>query len=55
MLRALEYRQAVVMRANIAGQHMVAIEQQVVSRDGSGNIGRCRLHEVDRITGGYVL
>ena len=38
MRAALQNRQAVVVRANPAGEHMVAVVQQVVRSDGRGDI-----------------
>ena len=52
---ALQHRQAVVVRANAAHQHVVAVEQQVVRGDGCRDIARCRADKVHRIGGGDVF
>src|SRR5690606_28856393 len=49
---ALENWQAIVVRANTANQHMVAVVEQVVCGDSSRDICRSLAHEMSGIAGG---
>src|SRR5690606_12895644 len=52
---ALEYRQAVVVRTNSAGEQVIAVHHQVLRRNGRCHTIRCLADKVRRIAGGDVL
>src|SRR3984885_15269360 len=51
----LEQRQAVVVRTQSAGEQRIAVQQQVLRRDGCRDAAACGAHEFDRRPGAYVL
>ena len=52
---ALEHRQAVVVRPHAALEQRIAIEQQVLRRDGRGDARAGGAHELDRGARSHVL
>ena len=55
MTAAFEYRQAIVMRTDCAGEQVVTIEKEVVHGDRSCDVGRRSVNEIDGMTRGDML
>ena len=51
----LQHGQAVVMRSDASLEKRIAVEQQVVSSNGGGNLVRCARHEFHRLLCGDVF
>ena len=51
----LQHRQAIMMGADTARQHVIAIEQQVMGGDGGGDSRRRRRNVIHRLAAGQVV